>query len=66
MLRRAFGGKATKSERTGEPGRRNHGIGISYDIKVALLVSERRTSDTEKTSHVAEKRSVRSQRIAYG
>lgn len=43
MLRRAFGGKATKSERADEPGRRNHGIGISYDIKVALLVSERRT-----------------------
>ena len=42
ILWRASRGKAT-SERMDETRRRNHWIGISYDIKVALLVSERRS-----------------------
>lgn len=62
MLQRAFGGKATTDERTDELGRHNHGIGISYDIKVALLVNERGepyVGYRGNQSCFAEKRSVR-------
>lgn len=60
MLRCAFGGKAT-SERTSVI------TGSEFLMTSRWLFSlANRMSDTEKTSHVAEKRSVCSRRIAYG